>query len=276
MTLHSVSIVALLIGTSLLSVDIKADDKDAATVTLFALASEGIMIRSGEQVVLMDAFVDPHESEGDSALMTARRDLLTGNSTFSRVSLASISHSHHEHFHAPTAWTFLKNHPEATLVAELDIVQAIRDEHPSDSSVEKQLAEINTTKKEKISVTLNEIRVDFIPFLHEASNFYTEIVLGQIIHIGRKKILYLGDAEMSPENLSPFDLKKEKIDIVLIPEWLFRHKKTKTLIDKHISPDKIVVVGIPLPVVGKKAPDADRQVSRHVYILDTFMDSVKF
>ena len=96
------------------------------------------------------------------------------------------------------------------------------------------------------SMTVSGIMLEFMLFSHEASAFYPERVLTQIIHLADRKILYVGDSEMLPGNWQPYDLANRSIDILVLPLWLFKEASVRAIIDEHIAPHNVVIAQIPL------------------------------
>jgi L-ascorbate metabolism protein UlaG (beta-lactamase superfamily) len=219
-------------------------EPDVKKIHVTVLFSEGVLIRSGDVSILIDAFVDARKEQDAPEVIKARQELLAGHPPFATIQLALVSHPHDEHFHAVTAGTFLKNHPETVLASSPEIMHAIEDEYPGYLEIKHQLVEIGTVKGRMTSYGLPGIRVDFIPFNHEASIYFPEQVLGHIVNLGGRKILYVGDAEMRAENWQPYNLKSQKIDVVMVPFWLFKEEITRDIFDKFVGPDKISVVQI--------------------------------
>ena len=62
--------------------------------------------------------------------------------------------------------------------------------------------------------------------------------------IGGKKLLHIGDADMTAENFSAFDLSKEKIDVAFIPYWFLLSENGRALVREQFAPKTIVAVHI--------------------------------
>jgi L-ascorbate metabolism protein UlaG (beta-lactamase superfamily) len=221
-----------------------AAENDATTVQVTVLFSEGILMRSGDATVLIDAFIDARKARGDPDAMKARQDLIAGHPPFTKIQLALVSHLHREHFHAVTAGAFLENHPETILASSSEILHELKDKYPGYLEIKHQLVEIGTVEGQMTSYDLAGIQVDFIPLNHEASIYFPEPVLGHIVHIGDLKILYTSDAEMRADNWQRYDLKSQNIDIAIMPFWLFKEEITRDIFDKFVAPKVVSVVQI--------------------------------
>ncbi len=252
-----------------------AAEDDATKVQVTVLFSEGILMRSGDATVLIDAFVDTRKARGDPEAIKARQDLIAGHPPYATIQLALVSHPHNEHFHAVTAGAFLKNHPETILASSSEIEQEIESKYPGYLEIKHQLVEIGTVEGRMTSYELPGIQVDFIPLKHEASIYFPEQVLGHIIHIGDRKILYTSDAEMRAENWQRYNLKSQNIDIAIVPFWLFKEEITRDIFDKFVAPKVVSVVQISPQQREKEFSNLAREFPDVVF-LSTAMATAEF
>jgi L-ascorbate metabolism protein UlaG (beta-lactamase superfamily) len=262
------------IATLLLQVGPVLAEQGEHNLELTILANEGLLIRSAGSGVLIDAFVEVDESERHANSAATIQDMLAGHPPFNSISLAIVSHPHREHFDVRTAGTFLKNHTETILTSTAEVIQTIRDEYPESAAIHDRLREIKPADDTTTSATFAGIRLDFMLLDHEASAFYPEQVLAHIIHLGGKKILYVGDSEMRAENWRAYDLRPESIDVLVLPLWLFKEESVRTIIDEHVAPKKVVVAQIPR--AGRDSISELSATFPEVVFLSAPMASVKF
>jgi len=261
MTLRLLSIAILLLQLGPFGGPGQAAENEAADLRLTILANEGLLIRSADTGILIDAFVAVEQSGRNSAVAATVEEMLAGRPPFTSIQLAIVSHPHREHFDPIIAGTFLNNHRETVLASTEEVIQAIRDEYPEYPAIRDRLREITLDGQMTTSMTVSGIMLDFMLFSHEASAFYPERVLTQIIHLAGRKILYVGDSEMLPGNWQPYDLTNQGIDILVIPLWLFKEASVRAIIDEHVAPHDVVVAQIPLgdletvPVLSGAFPD---------------------
>ena len=215
-------------------------------VQVTLLASESILLQSGGSSVLIDAFIEPRRA-GSAQASPAAQGWLAPDPPFASVQLALVTHAHLEHFHPETAGAFLRMHPETTLASSADVLQAMREGYPEYAAIEDQLTEVEPDEGEIADLVVAGIRVEFLALRHEASEFYPERVLGHVVHLGRKSLLFIGDSEMRPENWDRYDLKSKRIDIAIVPFWLFKEEVTRSIINEYIAPDRLAVIQIPPP-----------------------------
>ena len=64
-----------------------------------------------------------------------------------------------------------------------------------------------------------------------------------MIHYGGKKVLHVGDAEARRSNFEAFDLSKQKIDVAILPVWMFQNK---ALVEQHIAAKHYIAAHLPV------------------------------
>lgn len=264
----------LLQGVGPFASSLRAAESEAGRIQFTILANEGLLIRSADSAVLIDALIETGGSEHDAAVAPAIQDLLAGRPPYSTIRLAIVSHPHREHFDAVTAGTFLKNHTETVLASTAEVVQMIRDEYPEYPAIRDRLLEVGPSEEGMTALTVSGIELDFMLHSHEAKAFYPERVLTPIIRLGGMKILYLGDSEIRPQNWQPYDLRSQNIDIVVLPLWLFKEEALRATLDEEVAPKRVVVSQIPL--AGPEAVIELEKAFPEVVFLSTPMASAEF
>ncbi len=261
MTYRIPQIFTLLALIFYLAVPTHAAENNNGTVWITLVADEGVLIRSGETAILVDTFGE-----------NVHHDLVKGEAPFSSIQLAFISHSHPDHFNPATMRTFLINHPETVLASSSEIIKLMRDGFPGGSPINDRLLEVKTEKGKITSIALPGIKGDFIELKHSVSPLYPDKVLGHIIHIGKKEIFYIGEAEMTPENWQPYNLKSYDIDIVILPYWIYKEETTRKIIEEHIAPKRVIVTMNEGHELSTQASELSRIYPRVIF-LDTLMQS---
>ena len=105
----------------------------------------------------------------------------------------------------------MQNHTETLLASSPEVLTAIRDDDSEHEQIESRLQEAWPEEGATLSLTLRGIPVDFVQLSHEGSDFYPAQCLGHIIHLGGKKILHLGDAELRAERFVSLELETRTI-----------------------------------------------------------------
>jgi len=220
-------------------------DAPVQEVEITFLVNAGFLLQSGDTKILIDAFVEHSNSAYGALTDDIHEAMITGQPPFDSIPLVLVSHYHRDHFQAGTASAFLKNHPETLLVSSPEVLTAIRDDDPEHEQIEPRLQEAWPEEGATLSLTLRGIPVDFVQLSHEGSEFYPAQCLGHIIHLGGKRILHLGDAELRAERFEGLSLGSREIDVALIPYWLLKVESSPAFFRKHITAKTLVATHIP-------------------------------
>ncbi len=88
------------------------------------------------------------------------------------------------------------------------------------------------------------IKLKILGLRHGSERFRSIQNPGHIIEVGGKKLLHIGDADMTAENFAAFNLAKENIDIAFIPFWYLLSDSGRSLVKDEFNPGQIIAVHI--------------------------------
>ena len=213
-----------------LGVTAHAAENSPKKVSITLVADQGVVIRSGETAILLDGC--------DRSIY---QDLLNGKPPFSMIQMVLISHPHADHFSPAVTRDFLQKHPEAQLLSTPEIIKQIQKGSSEYPQLKERLKVVRTEKGMIPSIGVAGIKVEVIESSHAVSPLFPERVMGYVFNFGDKKIVYLGESEMTPDVWQNRDLKSSHIDTVILPYWIYKEKTTQQVLNEHIDPIKIVV-----------------------------------
>jgi L-ascorbate metabolism protein UlaG (beta-lactamase superfamily) len=204
-----------------------------------ALANEGFLLRAGDELVLIDAFVaEPYV--GYAALEgEALESLLAAEGPFASADLALTSHHHADHFQPDPARRFLASAPECRFVSSPQVCAELQSAG--------ELAHVRSVlpepgKEERLE--LGGIRVDFLRLSHGTGRFASIQNLGHVITIGGVTALHVGDAAMDPETFAAYELGARGIDLAFVPHWYFTSAAGLRIVTEHLRPARLVACHI--------------------------------
>jgi L-ascorbate metabolism protein UlaG (beta-lactamase superfamily) len=61
------------------------------------------------------------------------------------------------------------------------------------------------------------------------------------VEIGGKRVLHIGDAILSDENVRAFRLDTARIDVALVPTWVVTNQASRQAIERWVKPRQVVV-----------------------------------
>ena len=217
--------------------------QDRLSITF--LANEGVMLSSGSRKVFIDGlflkyktgFVVPADSTLD-ALQRARPP-------FDAVDLVLVTHRHGDHFHPAPVAAHLRANPRATLLTSRQVIDSLRRygpgrELPASRSMARTMAP-GARQRE----TVNGITVELLGIPHGGGWRSRGLEhLAYIVELGGRRVLHVGDADLTEEVLAPFRLDTARIDVALLPTWLLTREESRRAIARWIRPRQIVGIHV--------------------------------
>lgn len=207
------------------------------------------MLRSGPQKVLIDAvFTKAMEPYLNHTPETLKR-LQDASGEFQGTNLILATHFHADHFDADAVASHLKHNPRASFVGSSQMTEMVLKAMGVTAS--KQLVASNPERREKVEV--NGITVDVLNVMHSGMRPQVRH-RGYIVHIGGEKVLHLGDADGSKQNIEPQHLSEDRIDLALVPEWYLDANNGGSTVRASIKPRRLIFIHVP-PQDAKEASE---------------------
>jgi L-ascorbate metabolism protein UlaG (beta-lactamase superfamily) len=138
----------------------------------------------------------------------------------------------------------LKNNPKALLISSEQVASEVSKNFTDYEKIKAQINPVIHQWKNIEDFERDGIRIKFLGLRHANAQHISIQNLGHVIEIGGKKLLHIGDADMTTENFSAFNLAKEKIDVAFIPYWFLLTKEGRALIKEQFDPKTLVAVHI--------------------------------
>lgn len=209
------------------------------------IANEGVLISSSGKTVLIDGLHREYKPDYLFPPNDLLESLENGKSPYDKINLLLVSHLHLDHFHPLSIGLHLKNNREAKLFSSAQIIGEVSKNFSDYEKIKPQITEIKHEWKKSFEINQNGIKVRFLGLRHGGERFKEIQNFGHLIEIGGKKFLHIGDADMTDENFSAFNLAKEKIDVAFIPFWFLLSEDRRKLVKDQFNPKQIIAVHIP-------------------------------
>ena len=208
------------------------------TVKITYLANDGVLIEDDQHRVLIDAL---HRAAGDwISLPTASRNLLErGQAPFDGIDLALATHNHGDHVDPASAVPFMSAMPDARFIGPPPVTASL-------SSINSQIEAVAPAFGERVDLVVNGVPVSVLHLRHfdQFGNDFSSVQnFGYLVELGGLKILHLGDVDYAADNLEPFDLDQEGIDVVLIPTFnTLLSVQSRDVILEHVAPAHVIAL----------------------------------
>ena len=213
---------------------------DGVTVTF--LANEGVLLsgetRAGPRDVLIDALVEPYESYPAPAEST-QAALREARGPFAGVDVVLITHRHGDHFHPAPAAAHLAANPRAILVTSRQVVDSLRGRATA-GLLRDRVAPRTQPPGNRRRMLVNDVPVELVGLPHSGGRRHRHVEhLAFLVELGGRRVLHLGDAELSEETLAPLRLDTMRVDVALVPFWALTDEDTRGAVERWIRPGRM-------------------------------------
>ncbi len=221
----------LYIGTIL------SQEKNQITYT----GNEGVFIEYNAKHVLIDALHDPNSKVYEYTRKPYRLLMTKGNPPFEQIDLFLVTHVHDDHFDIDLTIDFFEKHKETILVAPQQVIDTMG----TLTHLAAQFYPLRGTDN-GVMYTMDGINIQTFPLKHTnpKKNDWVEN-MAYILDFEGLKIMHIGDAAFSPENLS--QIKKaigKGVDYAILPYWFFKNKENIAKVKQEIKAKKFIAVHV--------------------------------
>jgi L-ascorbate metabolism protein UlaG (beta-lactamase superfamily) len=167
----------------------------------------------------------------------------------------------------------LKNNPAVVLASSPQIIEEIKKDFPDFEKIKPQIKEFSHVWKKSVEKEVDGINVKFLGLRHGSERFKWIENFGHLIEIRGRKFLHIGDADMTAENFSVYQLDKEKIDVAFIPFWFLLSENGRNLVKTQFNPKQIVAVHVSPNDAGEVSENLRKyysEITVFTKILETF------
>lgn len=229
--------------------------KELADFTIRYIANEGVLIRAGNKQILIDGLHREYKPAYAFPPPDLQNLLETAQKPYDKINLLLASHIHLDHFHAESIGLHLKNNPRAIFASSGQAADEIAKNFADYEKIKAQIKPIVYEWKKAVEYNQDGVKVRFLGLRHANAQFVGIQNFGHLIEVGGKKFLHIGDADMTAENFSVFDLAKENIDVAFIPYWFLLSEQGRRLVKEQFNPKQIIAVHISPNEAGKISED---------------------
>lgn len=251
----------------------KKPSKSPLTVTY--IANEGVLISHGNKQVLIDGLHRKYKPDYLFPPQPVLESMEAARPPYNQIDVVLVSHPHLDHFHPESVGSFLKNNRDAVLVTSQQIAERLKQEFKDFKEIESRVKE--DTAAWKMTIGRSEAGIGFttLGLRHGGPQFASIQNMGYIVAVDGKKLLHIGDADMTEENFASFALPAEAIDIAFIPYWFLLSEKGRALVKNHIQPKHVIAVHVP-PAEAESVSEQLRNVAPDVIVFTKTLESKTF
>jgi L-ascorbate metabolism protein UlaG (beta-lactamase superfamily) len=215
-----------------------------AGISITFLANEGVLLSSGDKQVLIDALFQKYGTGYAVPADSTRAALEGAKPPFDSVELILVTHRHGDHFHPASVVSHLLANPRATLLTSAQVIDSLRGRLPADNQLTPRLLARTTTPKARRREVVNGITVELLGLPHGGWRHRHVEHLGYIVELGGRRVLHVGDTDISEASFAPFRLDTARIDVALLPTWMVMSKEGQRAIERWIRPKQVVAIHV--------------------------------
>ena len=232
---------------------LNAPAKDSV-LSIKYIANEGVLILADDKQILIDGLHREYKPDYEFPSPEALKLLETAAPPYEKINLILVSHAHLDHFHPQSVGLYLKNNAGCKLISSQQVVGEIAKTFTDYGKIKNQIKEITPAANGKITINEEGIRLTILGLKHVNRQHSGVQNLGHLVEINGKKLLHIGDADMTTENFSVYELNKQNIDIAFIPYWYLLSEKGRSFVKEEFDPRHIIAVHVS-PAVAKETSD---------------------
>ena len=211
-------------------------------VTITFLANEGVLLSSGPRKVLIDALFQKYGPEYAVPADSTQRALRNARAPFDLVDLILVTHRHGDHFHPVPAATHLRMNPRAHLVTSQQVIDSLRSGASGlpDARILSRTTTPGSTRREVIA----GIIVHLLGLPHGGERHRQVEHLGYVVELGGRRVLHVGDTDITEAAFAPLRLDSMRIDVALLPAWMVTSRQGREVIERWIRPRQVVAIHV--------------------------------
>ena len=216
-----------------------APRRDSVTITF--LANEGVLLSTAGHGVLIDALFHKYQTGYAVPAESTQSALARARPPFDRIDLVLVTHRHGDHFHPVPVVAHLAANPRARLVTSAQVVDSLRGRVTGPASdVTPRLVPRTMAPGLWHREVVNGIAVELLGLPHGGSRHRGVEHLAYVVELAGRRVLHLGDGDITEAALSRFRLDTARIDVALVPYWAVTSREGREVIERWIRPGQVV------------------------------------
>lgn len=209
------------------------------------IANEGVLLEGGGKKAMIDALFDDFYKDYLSPDEATIKRMVSGQSPFDQVDLILTTHFHRDHFEANVTGNFLKSHAESKLLSSEQVKGELESKYIDYEKIQKQI-QGHKRGVQTLVDNINGLKVYSFFINHAGGERTTNIEnMGFIIEIAGKRVLHLGDADMSLARFEAIDLAQYNVDVALVPYWYMSSDAGIDILNNHIKAKNLIGIHYP-------------------------------
>lgn len=216
------------------------------------LGNEGIMVSTGQQKVLFDAFYTDSYEQYALVPGQTQKALLAGTPPWDNIDALFISHAHGDHFAPAPTLAYLRAHTDVQVYASNQVIKRL------ESGIAKERLHRITLEAGDSPVTINQngLIIDAVRIPHAGGSQTANIenLAFRVNFTDGFTVLHLGDAD---PDISHFSQHSDHwnaltLETAFPPYWFMDNDAGQIILNDYLKPEQ--VIGIHVPLIASENP----------------------
>lgn len=211
---------------------------------LVYVANAGVLVRSGETKVLIDALFEKPNPAYRAPAADAMEKIMGGAAPFDGLDAVLVTHNHSDHFDPSLAVRFLERVPGPLLLAPADAVEAMRLVAADWARIESRVISLDLAVGEKAERRVGPIPIKALRTLHGQAGSPANLMF--LFELEGWRVFHEGDSPGRIEDFRAIGLGPGAVDLALVHFWFPYVPALAGLLREVIEPGHIALMHLPL------------------------------
>jgi L-ascorbate metabolism protein UlaG (beta-lactamase superfamily) len=213
-------------------------------IKLTYISNAGVLLSIGDATLMLDGLCGSDGQYYSATPKAIAARIIASEVPKEKITAALYTHGHNDHFSKDLNLAFFVSNPDSALIAGSDVRNAIETDAFANKKEVKN--KIFTSNPNSI-ITFSDQDLVIQPLLtvHMGKEYQNVEHFSYSISNNSQRILYLGDAELIPENFNHFDFLQNPVDLLIAPFPYLSTFRGQKIIRDIIKPKEIAIVHLP-------------------------------
>jgi L-ascorbate metabolism protein UlaG (beta-lactamase superfamily) len=239
------------------------------------IANEGVLLGRNAHSVLIDALFRDGIEGYDHLDAFAQNYIEEGGKPFNEVALLLATHKHADHFNAEAVARFLKENDKAIFASSPQVVELLTPAIGGDSGIAERIKTVDPKGDGKVEFTHGLLKVEVLKLSHGDGQMSDVTNLAFIVHMGDKRVLHVGDAQLNEATMAPLKKYAVGVNAACVPYWWLLDEKGRVFVRDTLKAGRVIGLHVP-PAEAETIRSRIREADKTFVVLLRYTQSIRF
>ncbi|WKY43964.1 MBL fold metallo-hydrolase [Eubacteriaceae bacterium ES2] len=214
------------------------------SINITYISNAGVLLSIGDVTLMLDGLCGSDGQYYSATPKAIAARIIASEMPEEKIMATLYTHGHCDHFSKDLNLAFLVSNPNTVLIAGSDIRNTIEaNAITNKKEVKNKIFTSNINPL--ITFSDQDLVIQPLATVHMGKEYRNVEHFSYYISINSRRILYLGDVELAPENFSHFDFSQNPVDLLMAPFPYMSTFRGQNIIRDIIKPKEIAIVHLP-------------------------------